>query len=88
MARSLPNPRREPARTCVACREEAGKGTLIRVVRRPDGTAVVDKAGNAPGRGAYMHSEAACIEIARKRKALERSLKASVGPEVWADLTK
>ena len=88
MAGALPNPPREPVRTCVACRQEAGKGALVRVVRRPDGTAVVDRSGNAPGRGAYLHSDAACIETARKRKALERSLKAAVGPEVWAELVK
>ena len=88
MAGALPNPPREPVRTCVACREEAGKGALVRVVRRPDGTAVVDRSGNAPGRGAYLHSVAACLETARKRKALERSLKATVGPDVWAELVK
>ena len=86
MARSLPNPSSEPVRTCVACRQEAGKGALTRVVRRPDGTVAVDKAGGTPGRGAYLHSDAACVETARKRKALERSLKAAVGPEVWAEL--
>ena len=87
-ARSLPNPPREPVRTCVACRQEAGKGALVRVVRRPDGTAGVDRTGRAPGRGAYLHSDAACVEIARKRRALERSLKASIGPEIWVDLLK
>ncbi|MEP6752203.1 MAG: YlxR family protein [Candidatus Dormiibacterota bacterium] len=88
MARPLPNPLREPARTCVACREEAGKGALVRVVRRPDNTAAVDRTGGAPGRGAYLHSTSACIETAKKRRALERSLKATIGPEVWADLVK
>jgi predicted RNA-binding protein YlxR (DUF448 family) len=88
MARSLPNPPREPARTCVACRQEAGKGALIRIVRQTDGTATIDRTGRAPGRGAYLHSDASCIEIARKRRALERSLKASVSPEIWAELLK
>ena len=82
----MPNPLREPVRTCVACRQEAGKGALIRVVRRADGTAAVDREGGAPGRGAYLHSDAVCVETARKRRALERSLKATVGPEVWAEL--
>ena len=86
MARSLPNPPREPVRTCVACRDEAGKGALVRVVRRPDSTTAVDRTGHAPGRGAYVHSAAACVELARKRKALERALKAPLGPEVWAQL--
>ena len=50
-AEALPNPPREPVRTCVACREEAGKGALVRVVRRPDGAAAVDRTGHAPGPG-------------------------------------
>jgi predicted RNA-binding protein YlxR (DUF448 family) len=88
MAGALPNPPREPVRTCVACREEAGKGALVRIVRGQDGTAAVDRTGRAPGRGAYVHLAGACLEIARKRRALERSLKASIGPEVWSDLLK
>ena len=84
----MPNRPGEPVRTCVACREEAGKSTLVRIVRRPDGSAAVDRTGHAQGRGAYLHSAAGCIETARKRRALERSLKASVGLEVWAELSK
>ncbi|HEY2598998.1 MAG TPA: YlxR family protein [Candidatus Dormibacteraeota bacterium] len=84
----MPNPRREPARTCVACRQEAGKNALVRIVRGQDGTAAVDRTGRASGRGAYVHPAAACLEIARKRRALERSLKTSVGSEVWAELAK
>jgi predicted RNA-binding protein YlxR (DUF448 family) len=77
---------REPVRTCVACRIEAGKGALVRIVRRPEGGAAVDLTGRASGRGAYLHRDAACIEIARKRKALERALKMPVGADVWAAL--
>ena len=77
---------REPVRTCVACRMEAGKGALIRIVRRSEGGAAVDLTGQAGGRGAYLHRDAACIEIARKRKALERALRTPIGPEVWSEL--
>jgi predicted RNA-binding protein YlxR (DUF448 family) len=72
-------------RTCVACRAEAGKRAMVRIIARPEG-ASVDLTGHAKGRGAYLHKDAGCIEIARKRKALERSLKTQVGPEVWAEL--
>jgi uncharacterized protein len=82
----LPNPRREPVRTCVACRLEAGKGAMLRIVRRAEGGAAVDQTGHATGRGAYLHKDAGCIEIARKRKALERALKTPIGPEIWAEL--
>jgi len=82
----MPTQRREPVRTCVACRQEAGKGSLVRVVRRADGAAALDVSGRAHGRGAYLHRDPSCIEIARKKKALDRVLKATVGAEVWAEL--
>jgi uncharacterized protein len=86
MERALPKLRHEPVRTCVACRTEAGKRAMVRIVRRADGSAAVDRTGHAAGRGAYLHADRACIEIARKRKALERALKTLVSPEVWAEL--
>ena len=76
----------QPVRTCVACRQEAGKAELIRVVRQPDGRVGVDRSGRASGRGAYLHTTTECIELARKRHALDRALKTVVQPEVWAEL--
>ena len=37
-ARPMPRPRRVPQRTCVACRQVAGKRTLVRLVRTPAGS--------------------------------------------------
>ncbi len=76
--------RHEPVRTCVACRMEAGRRSLVRIVRAADGAALVDLTGRLPGRGAYLHRDAGCIETARKRRQLERSLGPAVGPEVWS----
>ena len=59
---------------------------MLRVVRLAEGGAAVDRTGRASGRGAYVHKAAECIEMARKRKALERALKTQVGPEIWAEL--
>jgi predicted RNA-binding protein YlxR (DUF448 family) len=73
-------------RTCVACRAEAGKRDLIRLVRRQDGRVAVDPTGRAPGRGAYLHHDPGCLDLARRRRALERALKASVAEEVWVQL--
>jgi predicted RNA-binding protein YlxR (DUF448 family) len=70
----------------VACRQEAGKGSLVRVVRRADGAAALDVSGRAHGRGAYLHRDPRCIEIARKKKALDKALKAVVKPEFWAEI--
>jgi len=84
--RVAPKPRREPVRTCVACRVEAGKRAMVRIVRLAGGGAAVDRTGHSAGRGAYLHADAACIEIARKRKALERALKTVVTPNIWDEL--
>jgi predicted RNA-binding protein YlxR (DUF448 family) len=78
--------RQDPTRTCVACRETGGKRGLLRVARAPEGWAVYDRGGGAPGRGAYLHPDAECFQLARRRRALERVLKAQVPETLWADL--
>jgi predicted RNA-binding protein YlxR (DUF448 family) len=82
----LLSPKAKPVRTCVGCREEAGKRSLIRIVRRPEGGARVDLTGHASGRGAYVHADATCVELARKRRALDRALSTTIQPELWSEL--
>jgi predicted RNA-binding protein YlxR (DUF448 family) len=72
----------------VACRQEAGKRALLRVVRAADGSASLDPSGRASGRGAYLHPMSECLELARRRRALERALKAQVPEELWAALDR
>jgi len=83
----VPSLRHDPVRTCVGCREEAGKRGLIRLVRGPDGIVRRDPTGRAHGRGAYVHDDPACLELARKRRALQRALKSEVPDALWEDLT-
>jgi len=75
-------------RTCVGCRQEAGKRGLIRLVRRPEGGAAVDRTGRATGRGAYLHDDRSCVESARKKRSLDRALHTTVQPELWPELVK
>jgi hypothetical protein len=82
----MPRPRHEAVRTCVACRQEALKPALVRLVRGPDGAAAIDRTGHAPGRGAYLHRDAACLANARRRRQLERALGASVAAHLWDEL--
>ena len=77
----------EPVRTCVGCRGEAGKPGLIRVVRRAEGGAAIDAIGSAQGRGAYVHADTNCVDLARKRKALDRALRTTIQPELWSEIT-
>ena len=71
----------------MGCRNEAGKPGLIRIVRRAEGGAAVDPTGRAEGRGAYVHDELVCVELARKRRSLERALRTAIQPELWSELT-
>jgi len=82
----MPQTRREPVRTCVGCREEAGKRALIRLVRGPDGVVRRDPLGRARGRGAYLHDDPACFEQARRRRALQRALGSEVPDALWEEL--
>jgi predicted RNA-binding protein YlxR (DUF448 family) len=78
--------RHEPARTCVACRTERRKGSLLRVVRGPDGSVSVDPAGRLPGRGAYLCRDAACWSRALRRGALQRALGAPLPASIELEL--
>ena len=81
-------PKKTPLRMCVACRQMRAKKELLRVVRTPEGEALIDESGRANGRGAYVCREAACLEKAKKSRALERALETSLGAEIWDALRK
>lgn len=68
--------RAQPERTCVGCRGQAPKGELLRIVRSAEGLVRVDPRGTAPGRGAYVHRDLACVEAAFAKDALWRALRA------------
>ena len=77
MARTKqPRRRHLPQRTCVGCRQVLTKRELVRVVRSPEGV-VVDPTGRQPGRGAYIHNQRSCWELALKG-SLARSLKVTL----------
>lgn len=65
-----------PERTCVGCRRTAAQTDLVRLVLDPLSRAVVvDADRGAPGRGAYLHPDAACVAAALRRRALPRALR-------------
>ncbi len=70
-----------PERTCVGCRGRAPKADLLRVVRTPEGRVAADPSGKAPGRGAYLHRDPRCADLALRRGALARALRAGLPPE-------
>jgi hypothetical protein len=76
--------RKAPERTCIGCRETTAADQLVRIVASPEGELVVDLRGRLPGRGAWVHTRAACLE--RGVKALPRAL-AGRGPIPAVDAT-
>ena len=75
-----------PQRQCMGCRERKEKRELIRVVRAPDGSVSRDFRGKAPGRGAYICPDMACLKKALRSKALDRSLEVTIPEEIYARL--
>lgn len=67
-----------PMRQCMGCREMKPKRELIRVVRSPEGTISLDFKGKAPGRGAYLCPDPACLKRARKSGAISRALETEI----------
>jgi uncharacterized protein len=72
-----------PVRTCVGCRQAGAVATLVRVVRRTDGTLVIDR--TAPGRGAWLCRDGqletprtVCVVQADRRGGFSRAFRAQV----------
>ena len=75
-----------PQRSCTVCRAKADKADLIRVVRSPEGRAVVDVMKKLPGRGAYICPDTECIERAKKSGSLAHALGIVINPDFWPEL--
>ena len=76
-----------PMRQCLGCREMKPKKELIRVVRSAEGKVSLDFSGKAPGRGAYVCPDPACLKKACKVKALERAFDTAVPQSVYDALS-
>ncbi len=77
-----------PMRMCVITREKFPKMELIRVVRTPENTVIVDLTGKANGKGAYLKKDLAVIEKAEKNKVLNKILEVEVPVEIYEELKK
>ena len=71
-----------PIRTCIGCRRRAAAAELLRVVVAqgadravPPVLVVPDPRHRAPGRGAWLHPDPACVELAQRRRAFGRALR-------------
>ncbi|MEV7973025.1 YlxR family protein [Cellulomonas sp. NPDC089187] len=73
--------RSNPVRTCVGCRQTGPRSALLRVVASSVVTEAeprvltVDERRSLPGRGAWLHPELHCCELAERRRAFPRALR-------------
>mgnify|MGYP002563446866 CR=1 FL=1 len=84
--------RKVPMRRCAGCMKSKPKKELIRIVGDKEGHIFLDTTGKANGRGVYLCPEKECLEKARKKNAVSRSLGMRVSQEdldrVFAELDK
>ena len=77
-----------PLRKCLATNELCPKKDLLRVVKNNEGKVFFDYSSKANGRGAYIKCSVEAIELARKKKVLDRALETNVPEEVYEALLK
>lgn len=75
-----------PLRKCVITGEQHPKGEMFRVVRTPEGDVVIDLTGKVRGHGAYVSKDKKVIEMARKKKTLNRALEIEVPDRIYDEL--
>ncbi|MBT0995745.1 YlxR family protein [Cellulomonas sp. DKR-3] len=75
---------RGPVRTCVGCRATGPRSALLRVVAATTSGSpvlVVDVGRRMPGRGAWLHPDLECLELASRRRAFGRALRLQDRPD-------
>lgn len=73
-------------RTCVCSKEVCEKKDLLRIVRTPEKTVIVDLKGKANGRGAYLKKDKEVILKAKKHKILDKKLEIEVPDCIYEEL--
>ncbi len=81
-------PKKIPMRQCIGCGEMKEKKSLVRIIRSPEGEISLDTTGRANGRGAYLCRSVSCLQLAEKKKALNRAYGMSVPSEIYRSLEK
>ncbi|MST88406.1 YlxR family protein [Sharpea azabuensis] len=75
-----------PLRRCVVTNERLPKKELMRIVKNKEGEVFVDPTGKANGRGAYIKKSNEAIDLAIKKKVLNRVLETEIPDELYDEL--
>ena len=75
-----------PMRLCTACRQMKDKKSLFKIVRSLNDKAEIDFLYRMEGRGAYICKSKECVELAKKRKSIDRALSIEVDNDIYERL--
>lgn len=75
-----------PVRLCLGCNQPKEKNELIRIVKNKEGEISVDFTGKAPGRGAYICNDVACLGKLEKNKRLARAFACEISQTIYDSL--
>lgn len=75
-------------RQCVACKARKEKHLLLRISRLPNGKIIFDPEQKIQGRGAYVCPSPECIQKAKAKELLSRSLEGKVPFKVYLALAE
>ncbi|MGI8870602.1 MAG: YlxR family protein [Mycobacteriales bacterium] len=70
-------------RTCIGCRTRTTTDELLRTVLIDD-EVCPDPARRLPGRGAFLHFDPACLDLAVRRRAFSRAFRVRMALDVAA----
>ncbi len=75
-----------PQRSCVVTRVKTDKKDLLRIVRTPEASVIVDETGKHNGRGCYITKKIEVVEKARKGKHIDRALEVAVPDSLYNEI--
>lgn len=70
-------------RTCVGCNKKKNKYDLLRITKNKEKSIEIDTKYKMQGRGTYICKDLNCLEMAIKKKKLEKSFLGKIDPELY-----
>ena len=74
-----------PMRRCCGCMQSKPKAELIRICGG-EGFAFIDMEDKGSGRGAYLCRDKKCVESARKKRGIQRSIRKEIRQDILEKL--
>ncbi len=78
--------KREPERTCIACRKKGDKSLFLKVVLNKNGDVKIERDAKLDGRGAYICKNIDCAKACKKNRALNRVFKTNISEEIYGEI--